>query len=118
MVISKRELDKCTSVVSVGGDLDLASAPELKWTLVDLLRTGHSRIVLDLSLVTFMDSTAVGVLVGFNRTLGDGARLAIACPRPDVLNIFEITGLDGVFEIFATVEEALGYATGSAASAN
>jgi anti-sigma B factor antagonist len=115
--INTRELDDSTSVVVVDGELDLCSAPQLKWTLVDLLDAGRSRIVVDLSLVTFMDSTALGVLVGVNRSLDTGSRLAIVCLRPSVLKIFEVSGLDGAFDIFATLDEALAQARGSAASA-
>jgi anti-sigma B factor antagonist len=115
--INTRELDNCTSLVAVEGELDLCSAPQLKWTLVDLLDAGRSRIVVDLSLVTFMDSTALGVLVGVNRSLDTGSRLAIACLPPSVLKIFEVSGLDGAFDIFATLDEALAHARGSAASA-
>jgi anti-sigma B factor antagonist len=116
--INTRELDNCTSLVAVEGELDLCSAPQLKWTLVDLLDAGRSRIVVDLSLVTFMDSTALGVLVGVNRSLDTGSRLAIACLPPSVLKIFEVSGLDGAFDIFATLDEALVHARGSAASAS
>jgi anti-sigma B factor antagonist len=110
--ISQQELDKQTSVIAVEGELDLASAPSLKWTLVDQLRAGYGRLVLDLSLVTFMDSTALGVLVGVERSLNAGERLGIACPQPDVMKIFELTGLDGTFSIFSTVDEALAFARG------
>jgi anti-sigma B factor antagonist len=103
------ELDDRTSLISVAGELDLSSAPELKWTLVDSLDAGRDQLVLDLSLSTFMDSTALGVLIGVNRSLGDGGRMAIACARNDVLHIFELSGMDGVFAIFATLGEALAY---------
>jgi anti-sigma B factor antagonist len=116
--ISQRELDKRTSVIAIKGELDLSTAPSLKWTLVDLLDAGHSQLVVDLSLVTFMDSTALGVLVGVNRSLSKGARLAIACAPPSVLKIFEVSGLDGAFDMFSTLDEALAYARRSAASAS
>jgi anti-sigma B factor antagonist len=113
--INHRELDERTSVISVEGELDLASAPSLKWTLVDLLRAGRIQLVIDLSQVTFMDSTALGVLIGFDRSLTAGQRLAIASPQPNVVRIFEVTGLDGKFFLFPTVEEALDHAQGSVA---
>src|SRR5437588_6187572 len=78
--ISSREVDKHTSVIAIEGELDLASAPNLKWTLVDLFRAGYSQVVLDLSQVGFMDSTALGVLIGLDRNLNAGERIAIACP--------------------------------------
>ena len=109
VVIGKRELDERTSVVTVGGDLDLLSAPNLKWMLVDLLGDGHDRLVVDLTRVTFMDSTAVGVLVGVNRSLDSGARLALVCTQRNVLRIFEASGLDATFTIFDNIDEAIAY---------
>jgi anti-sigma B factor antagonist len=107
--IIRHELDDRTSLISVEGELDLSSAPQLKWTLRDSLDAGHDQLVLDLSLSTFMDSTALGVLIGVNRSLDVGGRMAIACSRRDVLHIFELSGMDGVFAIFPTLGEALAY---------
>ena len=104
-----RELDERASVVSIEGELDLATAPRLKWMLLDALEAGHEELVVDLSLTTFMDSTALGVLVGVKRSLGVDARMAIVCSRSTVLKIFEFSGLDGMFAIFSTVDEALAY---------
>jgi anti-sigma B factor antagonist len=105
--VQQREVDDHTIVLVIGGELDLATAPALKWRLLDVLEAGYSQLVLDLSGVGFMDSTAIGVLVGIKRHLTDGQRLAIANLQPDVLNIFEVTGLDGSFHIAASVEDAL-----------
>jgi anti-sigma B factor antagonist len=107
--IIDHELDERTSLISVEGELDLATAPQLKWTLVDSLEAGHDQLVLDLSLCTFMDSTALGVLIGVNRSLDVGGRMVIACARTDVLHIFELSGMDGAFAIFATLGEALAH---------
>jgi anti-sigma B factor antagonist len=114
--INRRELDVKTSVISVEGELDLTTAPRLKWMLIDSLEEGHSRLVIDLSLCTFMDSTALGVLVGVNRSPDLGAQLAIVCERGAVLKIFELSGMDGAFAIFPTLEEALTHARGNAAT--
>jgi anti-sigma B factor antagonist len=105
--IERRALDPRTSVISVDGDLDLASAPRLKWMLVDALGEGHSHLILDLSQATFMDSTALGVLVGVSRSLEHGAALAIVCAHANLLKIFELSGMDGAFAISPTIEHAL-----------
>lgn len=107
--IIRHALDERTSLIAVEGELDLSTAPELKWALVDALNAGHSQLVLDLSRSTFMDSTALGVLIGVNRSLHVGARLAIACPQASVLSIFELSGMDGAFAIFPTLGDALAY---------
>lgn len=116
-LIDQRDLGDGARRLSVEGDLDLASAPSLKWALADALSGGANQIVLDLANVTFIDSTALGVLVGAQRALPAGTRLAIACAQENVLRIFEMTGLDGMFEILPTVEEALELVRSSAAAA-
>jgi anti-sigma B factor antagonist len=112
--IERRELDARTCVIAVAGDLDLSTAPRLKWMLVEALEAGHSQLIVDLSQTSFMDSTALGVLIGVNRGLDVGARLAIACPRAKVLKIFELSGMDGAFAVFDTLEEAVAHAQGYA----
>ena len=115
--ISRRELDERTSVIAVQGELDLATAPQLKWMLVDALEEGHRRLVLDLKDSTFMDSTALGVLVGVSRSLGENGTLAIVCANSKLLKIFELSGMDGVFAIYPSLDHALEYARGRAAEA-
>jgi anti-sigma B factor antagonist len=112
------EIDEATSVVAIQGELDLTTAPRLKWMLHDLLDAGRTKLVVDLTDTTFMDSTALGVLVGVNRGLGEGARLAIICSRANVLKIFELSGMDGVFTIVPTLDEALQYTRGQATQAS
>ena len=92
--ISHRTIDERTCVVAVAGDLDLASAPELKWTLVELLHQGYGHYVLDLSAVTHMDSMGLGVLVAFRKRLHADAQLALACMPARLNKLFELTGLD------------------------
>jgi anti-sigma B factor antagonist len=108
--VTHRIHDDGTVVLAVEGELDLASAPNLKWELAEALRAEPKRIVLDMSGVSFIDSTALGVLVGAQRNLEPGRRLSIAGARPDVLAVFELTGLDATFDIHGTLDEALGAA--------
>ncbi len=105
--IVQRPLDEHTCVIAIEGELDLSTAPRLKWTLLDALGAGHSLLVVDLSRTAFMDSTALGVLVAVKRGLNAGERLAIVCPQSDVLQIFEFAGMDGVFTIFPALDGAL-----------
>jgi anti-sigma B factor antagonist len=100
-------------VIAVEGDLDLATAPQLKWTLVDLMNAGRTQLVLDLSGVGFIDSTAIGVLIGFQRSLGTDARLAIADARSSVLRIFDVAGVKGTLRLFPTLDAALADARGT-----
>jgi anti-anti-sigma factor len=116
--VVRHELDERAGALTVEGELDLASAPSLKWALTDIIDAGNDQLVVDLSGVTFIDSTALGVLVGIRKNLRPGARLAIACTHPDVLHIFELTGLDSTFDLFSTFDDALAFVRGSAATAS
>ena len=67
-----------------------------------------ARVVVDLTGATFIDSSSLGVLIGAHRRLrGRGGRLMVACDHPGILKTFRVTGLDGVFTIAPTVEEAI-----------
>ena len=115
LATASHEVDERTVVIAVEGELDLAAAPHLKWALVDQFGAGRSQLVLDLSAVTFMDSTALGVLIGIDRNLSHGERLAIACPQPDVAKIFELTGLYAALKIFDELGDAVAYVQGKVA---
>ena len=98
--IEDEEVDATTHLVSVAGDVDLYSAPELKMHVIDAIDAGRIHIVVDLSDATFIDSTTLGVLVGARKRLRehDGS-LAVICPDEEKLALFEMTGLDRVFSI-------------------
>lgn len=110
--IIQSEPDERTAVVALEGELDLERAPSLKWALVDAIDAGKQQLVVDLTQVRFMDSTALSVLVGVNRSLSAGSRMAIVCTNGNVLKIFELSGMDGAFAIFGTLDEALGHVRG------
>jgi anti-sigma B factor antagonist len=105
--LSHRALDASTVVVTLTGELELVSAPALKRNLLELRQAGHSRFVLDFSRVTFLDSTALSVLVGFHRGLDRGGLLALVALSPSVRTVFEVTGVDRVLNLLPTVEAAL-----------
>jgi anti-sigma B factor antagonist len=95
-------------VLSVVGELDVATAPDLRARLDDAIDRAHQDAVsVDLLGVTFIDSTALGVLIsGLKRSQAAGGELRIVVAEPRILKIFEITGLTDVFSIFATIDEA------------
>jgi anti-sigma B factor antagonist len=95
-------------VVEVGGEVDLFSAPDLKRTLNGIVDGGGRVLLVDLSRTTFIDSTALGVLIGVVKRLRpEGGELAIVCPDPSLRKVFEVTRLDRAFELFDSVEAAL-----------
>jgi anti-sigma B factor antagonist len=106
--IQDEEIDDETHVIELGGEIDLYTAPEFKERMIQLIDGGKKRIVVDLSSATFIDSTTLGVLVGgVKRLRPAGGALALVCTDQNITKIFEITGLDRVFSILDTREEAL-----------
>ncbi|HVC13747.1 MAG TPA: STAS domain-containing protein [Acidimicrobiales bacterium] len=96
-------------VVSASGEIDVATAPPLRDRLQALTTSGKSTVVVDLLGVTFLDSTALGVLVGaLKRCREAGGDLPLVIDEPRILKVFEITGLTGVFPIFENVRDAVG----------
>ena len=106
--INDEEIDAETQVIELGGEIDLYTAPEFKERMVALIEDGKKRIVVDLSAATFIDSTTLGVLVGgVKRLRPTGGTLALVCTDQNITKIFEITGLDRVFPIHASRDDAL-----------
>ena len=88
------------TVVAASGELDVTTAPELRERLTALIGAGSTTILLDLAGVTFVDSTALSVLVAALKRLrqADGD-LQLSSPLPSVRRVFEITGLTRLFTI-------------------
>jgi anti-sigma B factor antagonist len=96
------------SVVTPTGELDVSTADELRECLFGEVADGARRVVLDLSAVTFLDSTTLGVLVGTRKRLErNGGRLDLVCQHPMVLKVLRTTAFDRVFAIHASVAEIL-----------
>ena len=106
--IEDEAIDDSTHVIELGGEVDLYTAPEFKERMVELIESGKKQIVVDLSKATFIDSTTLGVLVGgVKRLRPAGGSLALVCTDENITKIFEITGLDRVFPIHSSRDEAL-----------
>ena len=94
-------------VIAVSGEIDVATAPQLRECLQGVIGRGQTTIVLDLLAVTFLDSTALGVMVAaLKRCREAGGDLHIVVADPRIVKIFEITGLTGVFTIADSVAAA------------
>jgi len=91
-----------TWILSVAGEIDVATSPQLRDELHQLIDQGATGIVIDLSATTFMDSSGLGVLVGLlrrSREQGSGDALVLEGLQEPVRKVFEITGLNNVFTI-------------------
>jgi anti-sigma B factor antagonist len=108
--LSTAEIGSREFAVSLSGDVDLYTAPELKSVLYRLIDGGARRIVVDLTSATFIDSTTLGVLLGaLKHFRPSGGELVLVCADPNIRRIFEITLLDRVFAIFETRELAIAF---------
>lgn len=96
------------TVVTVSGEIDLATQGQLRALLIDLIVSGQVDLVLDLSDVSFVDSTGLGALIGTRRRVhAFQGSLVLVIPNESVMKVFTITGLEKVFDIHDTLEAAL-----------
>ena len=95
-------------ILSLHGDADLHSAPELREALRGATGEGVTTLVVDLSGTTVIDSTSLGVLLGAMRRLRErDGQIRLVVPLPEVRRVFEITMLDRIFSLHETLDEAL-----------
>src|SRR5262249_49223924 len=97
-----------TFVVALAGELDLGTSPGLQRELESLSGNGPRRVVVDLSQLTFIDSSGISVVVSAARALeAGGGRLTLAGATSHVARVLEIAHVSAVVPIAATVEDAL-----------
>ena len=105
--LDTREIGDVT-VVSVGGEIDVYTAPKLRDQLAELVAAGHYHLLIDMEQVEFLDSTGLGVLVGgLKKVRAHEGSMEIVCQQPRLLKIFRITGLAKVFTIHESEDAAL-----------
>lgn len=105
--IEDRSIEDQTHVVAVTGEIDLFTAAEFKQRVSAPIDAGRIRMIVDLSATTFIDSSSLGVLIGAHRRLRRlMGVLLVVCSNDAILKTFRITGLDGVFTIVPTLDEA------------
>lgn len=96
-----------TYVLEVGGELDLYTAPRLSSQVRELIALGATNLVVDMTETTFVDSTALHVLLDARKRLRtEEGELVVVCPSPHVRRIFEVTGVDGMLQLCRSVEVA------------
>ena len=97
-----------STVIAVGGEIDVYSAPKLREKLINLVESGNYHLVVDMEAVEFLDSTGLGVLVGgLKRVRAHDGSLDLVCTQERILKICRITGLPKVFGIHDSVDEAI-----------
>jgi anti-sigma B factor antagonist len=112
--IKTEQLSDDSYVISLAGEVDLYTAPEFKQQLLEVIGQGGKQVIVDFTNTTFIDSTTLGVLVGgVKRLRTNGGQLSLVCSDRNITKIFEITGLDRVFQIHATRDEAVAQLDGT-----
>jgi anti-sigma B factor antagonist len=95
-------------IVSLAGELDLYNAHEVREALLELCAEGPNRLVVDLSGVKFIDSTALGVLIEARTKLENRRGFLLAAPGLETKRALEISGLDRHFAVHDSLDAALG----------
>ncbi|RLV48285.1 anti-sigma factor antagonist [Nocardioides mangrovicus] len=96
------------TVVAVGGEIDVYTAPKLRDRITELIGEGHYHLLIDMEHVEFLDSTGLGVLVGgLKKVRAHDGSMEIVCNQDRLLKIFRITGLAKVFTIHESESAAL-----------
>jgi len=107
LTLATREIDGKT-VISVGGEIDVYTAPKLRDEITSIVGKSVYHIIIDMEAVEFLDSTGLGVLVGgLKKVRANDGSLELICNQERLLKIFRITGLSKVFVIHSSPESAL-----------
>lgn len=107
LTLSTVRRDGC-ALISIGGEVDLGTASELSDEAFSAMQDIGPRVVLDLTNVSFMDSTGLKVLLAVRRSAQlAGGLLALAAPTHPVQRVINVTGLQETFTICPTVEQAV-----------
>lgn len=93
------------AVLSVAGEIDVATAGQLRDQITSMVDGGETHLVTELDQVNFMDSTGLGVLVGAHKALqAAGGAMRVVCTQPSILKVFDITGLNAVIPLVDSLE--------------
>jgi anti-sigma B factor antagonist len=102
-----RTIDNKLPVIELEGEVDVYTAPQLKQQMINLLESGNKQMMIDLTKVEYLDSTALGVLIGGLKRMREmDGNMVLVCPSARIRRVFEITGLDKIFDIYNTADEA------------
>ncbi len=113
--VTPRSLSQAVQALDLEGEVDVYTAPVLRQAIVDQVEAGVKHLVINLSRVEYLDSTGLGILIGGVKRLKEqGGSLKLAGPSARITRIFEITGLNKIFDVFASEQDALAAATSAA----
>jgi anti-sigma B factor antagonist len=106
--VTEETFDPSGLVLTVSGELDIATAPALRDLLAVAIDAGKRRLVIDLSAISFLDSVALATIVHAKQRLPEGGRMALAVdPASYVMLVFESSGLRKVLDLVETRAQAV-----------
>ena len=112
-----RSIGEHAYLISLAGDFDLHSGPEFERRVLEALGRSATDLLIDLSEVSFIDSTTIGILMRTRKRLAPlGGRVVVVTSDRNILRLFEITALDRMFEIYSRRTDALEEINGHAGS--
>jgi anti-sigma B factor antagonist len=111
--VMEESFDPSGLVLTVSGELDIATAPALRDRLTTAIEAGKRRLVIDLSAISFLDSVALAAIVHTKQRLPEDGRLAVAVdPSSYVMLVFESGGLGTVLDLVETRDQAVELVSG------
>jgi anti-sigma B factor antagonist len=110
-VIEVSEVSEGVYVVALAGEMDIATSPELVSRLEQVRGKGAYRVMVDLSRLSFIDSSGIKALVSSAKTVeANGGRLVVVAPPPHLEKVFDIVRLSSVVPVAASLKEGLSLA--------
>ncbi|MDZ7262627.1 MAG: STAS domain-containing protein [candidate division KSB1 bacterium] len=105
--IVTRTQDK-VAIIEIKGEVDLYSSPEVRKAILSFTKIKAPALIVDLSRVSYMDSSGVATLVeGLQLTGEYGGQFKLVSPGPTVREVFELSRLDRIFDIYSNLSQAL-----------
>ena len=105
--VASIEQDEGAVIVALAGELDLYNAGDVRTTLLACCDEQPERLIVDLGRVSFIDSTALGVLIEARSRLSDRRAFMLASPQLATRRALEVSGLDRHFDVYASRDDAL-----------
>lgn len=113
--VSPRTAPGGVQALDLEGEVDVYTAPALRQAILDQVEKGTKHLLVDLTRVEYLDSTGLGILIGGVKRLKEqGGSLRLVGPSARITRIFDITGLNKIFDVYATEQDALAAAAGGA----
>jgi anti-sigma B factor antagonist len=114
--VERSALDSGVMVFALSGSMTMGNQlQQLEWAIQELTKKNQNRIVVDMSKISYLDSSAIGVLIGCHGTVRDsGGQLRLAGVTSRVSAVFKMTGVDKVLSVDATRDDSVSALSASA----